>query len=93
MADLSFLELVFVFYLALVFAKTLLCYATLNIAVATVARYSSIKRSVFWGVLFVILIPFTCFIVTPVLLVQERLAFFGVYSRFYTMREVLRSVL
>ena len=88
MSNLSAMELAFAVYLALVFAKTMLCYSGMHTALGVMIRLRGANHCLFWAMVLLIAIPLVCFVATPVLLLSERLAFFIAYPKFRVIREL-----
>lgn len=88
MSDMSLIEMVVFVYMFLVIAKTILCYATLPIALGTIYRTKGRGFCVLSFVILLVGIPVACLLSLPYLLRKERLMFFVMYSRFHTIRSV-----
>ncbi len=92
MSSMSTLNLVFFAYVSLAFAKTMLCYSSVFAALAAVRRRRGADSCLLWTVCLLLGIPLVCFFATPVLLFQERAAFFLSYSRFKVMRDTAKQL-
>lgn len=88
MFNLTALQALAAVYLFLVFAKTMLCYATIPIALWTIDQRIPSNRCILWLAVMLVTIPGVCFILTPLLLVRERFSFFLVYSKFKVISEI-----
>ena len=86
MLDTSFFSLLMYTYLALVIAKSILCYMNIPIVVASLDRHYG-KHTVFRTIGCLLIIPITILFYLPVSLREEGLRFFLVYSRFTAVRD------
>ena len=89
MADLSVFQMLLVAYLALAFAKTVLCYASADIAIGVFNRRFGRRHQFIRAVSILIVVPVAVTLCLLKILFDERLAFFVVYNRRKVMRDML----
>lgn len=92
MFDLFSLNGLFAVYVALVIAKTILCYSGVHFAMGVVVRRRPANSCVFWLVCLTVGIPVYVFFALPVILWNEKSSFFVTYSKWSVMRQVARTI-
>lgn len=92
MTELSLFELCVTAYLTLAFIKAMLCYAVIDSAEGVFTRkYGTHYHAVRLLGTFM-LISFVVLVMLPKLLLDEKLSFFFVYSKFKVMRDVSSAI-
>lgn len=92
MSEISGLNAVFFAYFSVWLAKTFLCYAMIGTAMGVIVRHNRRSNCLFWLVGLLVGIPLYLFLAWPVILWQEKLSFFTVYSKRRVMQEVSGAV-
>ena len=92
MADFSGIQLVLLAYCALVFAKTMLCFANVRTVLGVLDRRLGSRHTVFRLAVLLIVVPVSLVFILPKLVLEERLSFFFIYPKAKVIRDILHVI-